>query len=77
MPPKSEDVKAVYGRLSGNWETTPIFGQWWPQECDVMDMDCAIANLIVSMFVGCGIVLVTGILMEKYFKWKNIKNKEE
>jgi hypothetical protein len=42
-----------------------------------MDMDCAIANLLVSMFVGCGIIIVTGFLMEKYFKWKNIKNKEE
>jgi hypothetical protein len=41
-----------------------------------MDMEWVIANLLVSIFVGCGIIMVTGFLMEKYFKWKNI-NKEE
>ena len=38
-----------------------------------MDMEWTIANLIVSIFVGCGLFLVTKLLMERYFKWAETK----
>ena len=72
MPPIFEDAKAVFGKLSGDWGTILILGQWWPQECDIMDMEWATANLLVSLFVGCGLILITKLLMERYFKWKNV-----
>jgi len=39
----------------------------------MMDIEWTIANLTVNLFVGCGLFLVTGLLLERYFKWKEEK----
>ena len=40
-------------------------------------MEWTIANLTTSIFVGCGLFLVTKVLVERYFKWaeRKIDNK--
>lgn len=42
-----------------------------------MDIGWVTANLLVSLFVGCGLFLVTGLLLERYFKWKDTKTDDK